>query len=267
MIASLPMYDLPTLRNATDQWWSAIADALRRRGFTDVPDRIDRVAHRFDHWKNGALLLSQSCGYPFINAFANDLKLVAVPFYDAPGCVGPTYCSFILVREDNPAASLEDLKGARVAVNGEDSQSGYNALREAVSHVANGKAYFSSVTRSGSHPESIRLLIADRVDLCAIDCVTHTLLAEQSPVDLAGTRILASTRHAPNLPYVTGAERSRDEIDAMRHALLDAAEDTRFRDVRTQLRITGFSFLLPSVYRTIASMEEAATARGYPTVV
>ena len=36
-VASLPMYDLPELRAATDAWWRGLAQAFRREGIADLP--------------------------------------------------------------------------------------------------------------------------------------------------------------------------------------------------------------------------------------
>jgi hypothetical protein len=42
MIASLPMYDWPEVREATDAWWAGLARHLRDAGF-EAPDRLTRA--------------------------------------------------------------------------------------------------------------------------------------------------------------------------------------------------------------------------------
>src|SRR3546814_3719166 len=42
--------------------------------------------------------------------------------YAASGCSGATYRSLLVVAGDSPATGLEDLRGARLAYNGSDSQ-------------------------------------------------------------------------------------------------------------------------------------------------
>jgi hypothetical protein len=63
-IASLPMYDLPEIRTATDQWWKRLADALRQEGIDGVPDALWRGDDYRMPWTHPDLLLSQTCGYP-----------------------------------------------------------------------------------------------------------------------------------------------------------------------------------------------------------
>ena len=41
MRASLPMYDLPELRSATDSWWSGVAGAIEGHGFDAAPGMLD----------------------------------------------------------------------------------------------------------------------------------------------------------------------------------------------------------------------------------
>lgn len=263
MIASLPMYDLAPLRDATDAWWQALAAALRRQGLAGVPEALDR-GDRYAHWAAGDLLLSQSCGYPLVFAFADRLQPLAAPFYDAPWCRGPDYCSLVMVREGAPAVGIEGLRGARVAVNGFDSHSGCNALRAAVAPLARDGRFFAETIESGSHLASLAMVAAGEADACAIDGVLHALLADAMPEALAGLRVLAATAYAPNLPYVTAAGRGADEVVAMRLALLEAASDPALAGIRRRLRIAGFTLLAPEAWRPIAAMEREAAALGYP---
>src|SRR5262245_15549675 len=150
-LASLPMYDLPEAAAATDGWWQAIARAMRREGIADVPDRLTRDKDYMALWGRPGLLFSQACGYPFTHEFRNSLAYVATPTYAAEGCGGANYCSFAIVRADDPAQTLADLHGRRVAINGTHSHSGYNLLRAMLARLARGAPFFSEVKTSGSH--------------------------------------------------------------------------------------------------------------------
>ena len=265
-IASLPMYDLEPLREATDAWWRAIAAALRRHGFEGVPDALDRseTVDRYDHWSSPDLLLSQTCGYPLIRDFTDRLRVVAIPFYDAPQCQGADSCSLVIVKEDSPVRSLADLRGRRAAVNGFDSQSGCNTFRAAVAPLARDGRFFDEVIETGRHEFSMRMVAEGAADVCAVDCVTHALLSDTTAEAVAGTRVLAVTAHAPNLPYVTHVGRSDEEVRAMQMALLEAAEDPRTAAPRARLRLAGFTLLPQEVYERIAAMERQAVDMGYP---
>src|SRR5262249_9918497 len=209
-LASLPMYDLPELHAATDAWWQGLARAFRREGIADVPDGLDRRQCYRDAWLARDLLFSQTCGYPLVHALAGRVELVATPSYGAEGCEGSNYCSLVIVRADSTVGAIEDLRGLRCAINGHDSQSGYNTLRALVATVAKEGRFFGSVAVSGSHMASLAIVASGQADVAAVDCVTHGLLARYRPQALAGTRVLCRTASAPSLPYVTRAGADAD---------------------------------------------------------
>jgi ABC-type phosphate/phosphonate transport system substrate-binding protein len=265
--ASLPMYDLPMLRRATDAWWAGIARALRREGVADVPDRLDRERDRAAQWRDPALLLSQTCGYPLRHAFADALRPVATPGYAAPGCDGPRYCSLLVVPADHPARGLADLRGGRVAYNAADSQSGYNVLRAMLAPLADGAAFFGSTLATGSHNASLARVAAGEADLASIDCVTHALLARHQPDALAGTRVLQRSPQAPGLPYVTRAAADADLLQRLRAGLAAALADPDLAAVRDDLLLRSFTVIEADGYAAIDAFERDALAAGYPELV
>jgi len=265
MLASLAMYDLAEVRAATDAWWCGIAAALQRAGIAEVPDSLTRDPN-IDVPHSPELLLTQTCGYPLTHELAGIVSLVATPGYSADGCDGGDYCSFILVSEENPAAGLADLRGTVCAYNGRNSQSGYNTLRAAVAQIAGGNVFFSRVVESGGHAASIELVATGKADVCAVDCVTHALMANHRPAALAGTRILGATESAPGLPYVTRAGVDEEYLRRLRDALAAAFADPLLADTRDTLMLAGMQVLDYDAYGCIDDMENAAHAAGYAQI-
>ena len=120
MIASLPMYDWPELRQATGDWWGAIADRL------GIDVNLLHGPEGIAAWQSPDLLFSQTCGYPLTHALAGRVALVATPHYAADGCFGPNYCSIVFARREAP---LPAFRGSIAAVNNPDSMSGMLALK------------------------------------------------------------------------------------------------------------------------------------------
>ncbi len=265
-IASLPMYDLEPIREATDAWWSALSRTFGKHGLQDVPDRMDRgdFGDRLVHWSSPNLLLSQTCGYPLTHDFADKLRLVATPCYTAPYCEGATYRSVVLVHEDCQGQTIEDMRGATVAVNGYDSQSGFNALRALVAPHAEQGRFFAGVLETGRHHASMEAVVSGKADICAIDCATYALTLAHMPELATGTKPLTATDKAPSLPYVTHIGRSDKEVEALRAGLLEAAADSSLANVREQLMLGGFESLPRSAYDRIDTMEKEAIKAGYP---
>jgi ABC-type phosphate/phosphonate transport system substrate-binding protein len=265
-LASLPMYDLPELHAATDALWQGLARAFRREGLADVPDALDRRPDFRQVLLSPDLLFTQTCGYPLTHALAGKVTLLATPCYAVDGCAAGDYCSLVLVAADNPAADIAALRGARCAINGTDSQSGYNALRALVAPLAEGGRFFGKVAVSGGHRASIGLVAAGQADVAAVDCVTHALLSRHRPAVLAGTRVLCRTAAAPNLPYVTRLGADADLLARLRGGLQRAMADPALTTVRDSLLLTDIAVLPLAAYDRIAAMETAAIAAGYPAV-
>lgn len=263
-LAALTMYDLPELQAATDAWWSVIARHLRRVGIADVPDALTRNRPMAETWRDPALLLTQTCGYPLTHDHADDLTAVAVPDYRAEGCGGGLYRSAFVVRADDPAETLEDLRGRRVAANGPDSQSGCNALRAAISEIAGDVRFFDAVSWSGAHRRSLAMVREGRADIAAIDGVTFALVADAAPREVDGVRVLAWSAATPALPYAVRRGLDADIRTRVTGALLAAANDPDGAAARDTLRLAGLSPAADADYAVMVGLREAAEARGYP---
>lgn len=265
-IVSLPMYDLPEAARHTDAWWRGLAAAMREVGLGDVPEQLERGDDHTATWTSSDLLFSQTCGYPLTHAYRGRLSLVATPAYNVPGCHGTEYCSFVMVRRDDSATRLADLKGRVAAVNATDSQSGYSALRSVVAPVSGRSGFFRQVLVSGSHAKSLELVAAGKADVCAVDCVTHALLARYRPKAVETLRCLCKTPSAPALPFVTRADMADDSLERLRAALFSALEDPNLAEARSALFLGGVEVLSLRAYDRILEIEREAVNRGYPAV-
>ena len=267
MLASLPMYDLPALREQTDGWWAGLARALRAEGLQDVPDRLTRGGELAALWQAPDLLFSQTCGYPLTHALKGRVTLLATPVYDCPGCRGGHYHSEILVRDDSGFRRLEDLRGTRAVVNEPGSQSGYNALRAVVAPLAGGRRFFASVERSGGHVHSMAAVAGGSADVCAVDTVTYRLLAKAQPEAVAGLRRLMASPSAPALPYITRLHIPSSDLERLRGGLRRAFDDPALRDLRSALLLADVVVMPVAAYGRIVDMETEAEALGYAELV
>ena len=243
------MYAEPELRPAIERWWTGVAGHLRDRGVTDVPDALTWSEDRYRGWRSPDLLFSQTCGHPLVHSVGSAARVVATPHYEAPGCEGPRYRSFVLVREDTEERNVDELRGKRLAVNGRDSWSGYRVWRRILSGGVDVEETFGEVVITGSHRESVRSVREGRADICAVDCVSHALLDRASPDELAGTRILGRSPLQPALPFITGAETAEGALVRIREGLFAALADPRLAQARAALLLTGASVLTEADYR------------------
>src|SRR5438128_3384785 len=94
--ATLPMYCLPEMEVANSAFLTALQRRLRARGIdADGP----------------GILFTQICGYPLFKHYRDQYRMLATPHYAVPGCVGSSHRAFFMVRADDPAKRLEDLRG------------------------------------------------------------------------------------------------------------------------------------------------------------
>lgn len=170
-----------------------------------------------------------------------------------------------MVRETDPAETLDDMRGRRVAANGPDSQSGCNALRIAVAMVAAGNdRFFSDVLWSGAHRRSLALVRDGQADIAAIDGLSLALVGDVAPHEIAGLRVLDWSPSAPALPYAVRADTEPDTRDRVFTGLLEAGEDPHAATARDTLRIAGLLPARNADYAVIVRMREAAEEQGYP---
>ena len=128
------------------------------------------------------MLSLQRLDHPNVAKYYDSGTHGGLPYYAVEyveGTDGAYYRSALIVRADDPAAELADLRGRRAAYNSGHSQSGYNSFREIVSRLADNGRFFSETLRTGSHAQSMRAVIADKADIAAIDPVSLALESEE----------------------------------------------------------------------------------------
>ena len=249
MLASLPMYDLPEVREANDSFWAAVAKAYGVHG------TLTRDADWSASWRNPTLLFSQTCGYPFTHDFADILKYVATPHYDAEGCEGPLYRSILFARE---AAGLATFKGKVAAFNNRDSMSGMLALQLVFAPLADDGKFFGGTVETGGHAASLAAVQAGKADVCATDCVTLAYLRRYRPAALNGLVQVGVSPQVPGLPYVTRG----GHIPGLRAAVAQVMADRSTEDVRSALLLKGASVLPDNAYAVIPEREAHMRAAG-----
>ena len=258
------MYDFPELAAASAGWWAGLRRHFQAQGATVLPEGLTTVSDPIAHWDGPPSIFSQSCGYPMTHALAGKVRLLATPRYAAPGCAGPTYVSWVVVRRDDPAQSFADLRGRRPAFNGRDSQSGYNVLRALAAPLATEGHFFAPGIASGAHRKSMALVSAGKADVATIDCVSFALIARNAPAEVAGLRVLCASAAAPALPYVTSAATDEPAVKKLQAGIISACSDPTLAAVRRALLIEDCEILSVSCYDMILEIEREAAARGYP---
>jgi len=255
---SLPMYDLPALRSATDAWWSGLMRHMRRLGIKNIPiRRTNPVIDRIAHWQSPSLLLSQTCGHPFATNLSDRVRVVAAPCYDVADIDGPFYRGTLIVSAESDINAVADLEGATAVVNGTDSYSGFSALWRILEPFLNNGPFLNDYWVSGAHPLSIEAVATGHADCATIDAVTLALVSKVQPDLARHIKVLAPGSMAPALPYITSGETSDETLTLLRAALTDAVADPTLHPARQRLRIKGFEVRNNEDYRPFAEWANA----------
>jgi ABC-type phosphate/phosphonate transport system substrate-binding protein len=263
-LASIAMYAArEPLAEATSQLWQFLRDMLKAAGISDVPDALDHDIPYDAAWLDPQLLLSQTCGFPYVKRLRDRVRLVATPAYGFPGCEGATMCSFIVVRQDFPAETVVDLRGTRAAINSPDSNSGANLFRASVAPLAGSDRFFSDIVETGSHHGSLVAVATDRADVAAIDCITFENFRRFRPDVVEGIRVLSRTMSGPGLPLITRGDASDAEIEIMRDALKASLTEPSLAATREVLGLVGFEYLTPEDYEPLLQAEQKARSLGF----
>jgi len=265
-IAALPMYDFPELRQSHDALWAALASRLTAAGAVDVPLSLTRSLGHIDVWRHPRLLLGQGCEYPLATSLAGSVRVVATPCYTALGCVGATYRSAIVVRADDPAATLTDLRNRRCVVNEVESNSGMNLLLAAIAPLFDGAPFFKSVVLSGSHRRSVEMVAEATADVAAIDCVTFAHLQRLYPGEVARLRVLSWTPRSPSLPFITAGATDDSTVAALRVALADLFSEPALNSVRASLLLDGIDLEPRESFSQVLALARGAAESGFPVL-
>ena len=200
MIAALQMYDWPEVAARTDAFWAEVAAALAAEGVA-APAALARPDDPAEAWGHPALLLGQSCGLPYVSGRCGGAVPVARPVYAAEGCGTGTYRSALVCRAGEEAP-LEAFRGRVAAVNEYGSQSGCNALADAVRPL--GDAFFAEVVLTGAHRASALAVARGAADIAAVDAVAWALFGEVEPAARGRLALLGWTGEMPALPFIMG---------------------------------------------------------------
>jgi ABC-type phosphate/phosphonate transport system substrate-binding protein len=266
-IAALPMYDFPELREAHDRLWAALAQRLQASGVTPVPRQLTRGLSHRDVWAHPGLLFGQACEYPVSKFFHGRLRIVATPRYGAPGCADTCYRSAIVVRAEEPAQQLEDLRNRRGIANEPDSNSGMNLFRAALAPISSGARFFQSMQFSGSHRKSMELVATDEADVTAVDCVTLAYLHRLHPDLTSRLRVIDWTPTSPCLPFVTSQQTTESTLEALHSAIAAVFADRALAPARDTLLLEGVDLSPDTTFGRVKQLELEAEQWQYPELL
>lgn len=185
------------LSPASDHRVVDLVDRLRTQGL-DAEFVEGTWEERFLATRSGDIDAVWVCGLLHVELAAGGdwpVSAIAAPAVTAvSGALRPVYFGRIVVDEESAAENLDDLAGGRFAYNEESSLSGYRMMLDRLSAHGAGLEFFSQTIRSGSHVDSLRMVVEGGADCAIIDSL---VLDDLAP---AGVRVVESVGPYPAPP-------------------------------------------------------------------
>jgi len=208
---------------------------------------------------SGQLDAAWICGYPYV-AFRAQLGLVAAPVWRGQ----PLYQSYIIARADDPAGSIEELRGRVHAFSDPNSNSGYLVTTALLARSGiRPENFFSRVFFTYAHRNVVRAVASGLADSGSVDGYVWEVMAEAEPELTRGTRIVRKSEWLGFPPIAVPAEAiDTPQTRALQRALTQMDQTENGRIVLDYLRLDGFTRVSPSLYDPIAAKAELVKRFG-----
>lgn len=166
----------------------------------------------------GAVDAAWLCGYPFLQ-HEDNLALLGVPVWRG----APFYQSYLVVRADDPASSLSDLRGGTHAYSDPDSNSGWLVTASDIVRMGERpEAYFNRTLFAYGHRNVARAVAGGLTRSGSIDGYVWEALALVEPELTARTKVIGRSEKLGFPPFVTRKDHVGSlSVDLLRKALFD----------------------------------------------
>jgi phosphonate transport system substrate-binding protein len=212
----------------------------------------------------GTIQVVWICGLPYIQKAADpaaQIELLAAPVMAGQRYAGkPVYFSDIVVHRRSPFRRFDDLRGATWSYNEPNSHSGYTTIRYYLAQRGEGGDFFGRVIESGSHENSLRMILAGEIDGSAIDSTVLELEIARRPALAEEIRLLDTIGPSPIPPWVAGGRLPDEMLERLRHALWRMHEDPGGKRILHSARMARFVPAGDSDYDPIRKMAAEAAA-------
>jgi phosphonate transport system substrate-binding protein len=251
------------MANNADFFYRVLADYLTLR--TGIKASvIDGIG-----WRERELLLNRGqaqmgfiCGLQYVQKVDIQnpaLELLAAPVMKSARYMGkPIYFSDVVVHRDSRFRSMADLRGSSWACNEPTSHSGCNLIRYYLAVHGEGGTFFQEVVESGSHQDSLALLLDGKIDATAIDSTVLELELRLRPELSQFIRIIETLGPSPIPPAVISSTVQTEVKLAIKQALFMMHTEPEGVDILNSLSFARFERVGDKDYDLIRSMDEKA---------
>ena len=154
---------------------------------------------------------------------------------------GTSYASLLIVRAQDPARCLEDLRGRDFVFTDSLSLTGYIHPVARLGALGETPAtFFSRVSFSHSHDGSIAMVTGGTCSAAAVDSAVFAAWRDLHPRESSKVRILERSDPFPSPPLVVRSALPAAEKELLRKAFLDLAATVEGKRILAKIGWTGF---------------------------
>jgi len=184
------------LRSAFSEAMGEPVDLIQRRTYQEITATI----------LDGSVDAAWICGYPFLQ-HRDSLSLLGVPVWRGR----PLYQSYLIVREDDDAEMLEDLRGDVHAFSDPDSNSGYLVTASDLARMgATPERFFSRSIFTFGHRNVVRAVADGLTRSGSVDGYVWETLANVEPSLTTRTRIVTKSEWLGFPPFAAREDRASE---------------------------------------------------------
>jgi phosphonate transport system substrate-binding protein len=237
----------------------AIAGYIGRR--LQIPaSYVDDIGwkERYRRLYSGEIDVGWICGLPYVQRAC--LAQPGIALLVAPIMQGvryrqrPVYFSDVVVSSESQRQTFSDLEGARWAINEPGSQSGCGIVRHYLGTLGRDWSFFGRVVESGSHRQSLELVLTGHVDASAIDSTYLEWRLKRRPALMSQLKIIASLGPSPIPPWIISTQVSAEVRSAVKRLLLEMSSDPEGRMILDIGGINRFVAVTDEAYEPIRKM-------------
>jgi len=203
--------------------------------------------------KSGNIDIAFVCGRPYVDGYDDfGMELLV-----APQTYGETvYYSYIIVPNDSPYESVEELRGKSFAFADPMSNSGKLVPTYMLAKMGETPdSYFKKYVYTYAHDKSIRTVANGIVDGAAVASLVWEYLNHTNPEFTAKTRVIEKSPPYGIPPVVVHPDLEQQLKEKIRRILLNAHKDEKGREILKRMMIDKFVLIDDSAYDSIRQLK------------
>jgi len=253
------MYDFPEVQDSTEKLLAALVEALESCNETAHVQTPDSSVHAelMKMWRSNDMVLSQSCGLPFMEELHQFVNVIGTPTWTDVSDEHGRYQTVIVVRESLDVSSVAELGGLRPVVSNTQSLSGWCSLGVAIAEVTNDSSFVRPFVQSGGHARSLQMLQDNNADFASIDAATFRLLKRHRPKLTNGLRLIGRGPVVPATPLHVSKTRAASLSDVS-NAVSGVLDRPDLQSALADIGISGFVRLANSDYDGVMELVKTA---------